>query len=300
MSIALKGVMGPVVTTFNAVSGDLDLSAFAFNVRAHLAAGLHGVLVAGSTGEAVLLDDAEVQRLLETARTVTPSDRLLIAGTGAESTRMAVARACAAAAAGADAVLVVSPHYYASAMSGDALLTHFRRVADESPVPVILYNIPKYVGFTIPPAIVMELAAHENIIGIKDSAGNQDLLTAYVHAQRQGFAVLNGSGSMVHGALAAGARGAILAVSLFAPQLALCVYESMMAGDEPAAMAAQARLSLISATIVGEMGVAGVKAALDGVGLRGGAVRAPLLPLTKQQLAQVRALVSPEALSVTA
>lgn len=300
MSIALKGVMGPVVTTFDAASGELDLSAFASNVRAHLAAGLHGVVVAGSTGEAVLLEDAEVQRLVEAARAVTPSDRLLIAGTGAEATRTAVARARRAAAAGADAVLVVSPHYYTSAMSGTALLTHFRRVADESPVPVILYNIPKYVGFAIAPAIVTELAAHENIIGIKDSSGNQDLLTVYVNAQRKGFAVLDGNGSLVHGALAAGAQGAILAVSLFAPQVALRIYESMMAGDEPTAVAAQARLTPISATIVGEMGVAGVKAALDAVGLRGGPVRGPLLPLTKQQVAQVRALVSPEALSVNA
>jgi 4-hydroxy-2-oxoglutarate aldolase len=296
----LRGVLGPVVSTFDVRSGELDLAAFEANARAHLAAGLHGLVVAGSTGEAVLLDETERDRLIETARAATPADRLLIAGAGAESTRMAISRAKRAGALGADAVLVVSPHYYTAAMTSQALLTHFRRVADESPVPVVLYNIPKYVGFTLAPAIVTELAAHPNIIGIKDSSGNADLVTVYVNAQRKGFSVLNGSGSLVHRSLAAGACGAILAVALFAPELSLRVYDAMAAGDEAAAIAAQERLTPMAATIVGAMGVAGVKAALDAVGLHGGPVRAPLLPLSNTEQAQVRALLSQEAEPATA
>jgi 4-hydroxy-2-oxoglutarate aldolase len=300
MTVDLRGVLAPVVSTFDPATGDLDVAAFTANVRAHLAAGLHGIVVAGSTGEAALLDEGERDRLVEAARAATPRDRVLIVGAGAEATRTAVARARRAAAGGADAVLVVSPHYYTAAMTADALLAHFRRVADESPVPVVLYNIPKYVGFTLAPAIVIELAARPNIIGIKDSSGNRDLISVYVNAQGKGFTVVNGSGSLVHTALAAGARGAILAVALFAPELSLRVYDAMAQHDDAAAAAAQERLTPLAATIVGSLGVAGVKAALDVVGLRGGPVRGPLLPLGKQDLAQVRSLLKQEALQATA
>lgn len=298
--LELRGVLGPVITTFDARSGELDLTAFEANARAHLAAGLHGLVVTGSTGEAALLDESERDQLIEVARAATPADRLLIAGAGAEATRTVVARAKRAGALGADAVLVVSPHYYTAAMTSQALLSHFRRVADESPIPVVLYNIPKYVGFTLAPAIVTELAAHPNIIGIKDSSGNPDLLTVYVNAQRKGFSVMNGNGSLVYGSLAAGACGEILAVALFAPELSLRVYNAMAAGDHAAAIAAQERLAPMASTIVGTLGVAGVKAALDAVGLHGGPVRAPLLPLSKKEVAQVRALLSEEAQPATA
>ncbi|MDE3216833.1 MAG: dihydrodipicolinate synthase family protein, partial [Gemmatimonadota bacterium] len=193
----LSGIFGPVVSTFDAKSGELDLEAFEANVRAHVAAGLRGLVVAGSTGEAALLDDDERAAMVERARATVPGDRLLIVGAGAESTRATVRRCRDAGAAGADAVLVVSPHYYTAAMTADALLGHFRRVADESPVPVILYNIPKYVGFTISPSVVTELSTHGNIVGIKDSSGDRDLMTVYVNTQGRNFAVLTGSGSLL-------------------------------------------------------------------------------------------------------
>ena len=299
MTMQLCGVLGPVVTTFDAASGELDLPAFVANLRAYLAAGLHGIVVAGSTGEAVLLDEAERERLVETARAVIPRDRLLIVGAGAEATRTVIRRARHAAAVGADAVLVVSPHYYTAAMTPDALLGHFRRVADGSPIPVVLYNIPKYVGFAISPAIVTELAAHPNIIGIKDSSGDRDLLTGYVNTQGKDFSVLTGSGTMYQASLAAGARGGILAVALFAPELSLAVYDATARNDASTAVAAQSRLTPMAATIVGSMGVAGVKAALDLVGLRGGPVRPPLTPLGRSDLTKVRALLTEGALAVT-
>lgn len=288
----LAGVFGPVVSTFDAKSGELDLAAFEANARAHLAAGLRGLVVAGSTGEAALLDDDERAALVDRARAVVPRDRLLIVGAGAESTRATIRRCRAAGAAGADAVLVVAPHYYASAMTADALLAHFRRVADESPVPVILYNIPKYVGFTISPSVVTELSTHENIVGIKDSSGDRDLMTVYVNTQGRNFAVLTGSGSLLHTALHVGARGAILAVALFAPELSLAVFDAVAANDEARAAGAQARLTPLASTIVGTLGVGGVKAALDVAGLQGGPVRPPLRPLSKADRARVRALLA--------
>ncbi len=287
----LRGVLGPVVTPFQSALGEVNINAFTHNVRAHMTAGLHGVVVAGSTGEAALLDDVERIRLVEAARREVPSDRLLLAGVGVESTRATVRLAQQAAAAGADAVLVVSPHYYTSAMTARALLDHFHRVADESPVPVVLYNIPKYVGFTIAPTLVGELAEHKNIIGIKDSSGDIDLLTVYINKQTDAFSVLTGSGSLFCSSLQSGARGGILAVALFAPELTLSIYRSIMDGDLPSAASLQARLTPMATEIVGTMGVPGVKSAMDAIGLAGGPVRAPLLPLSQPEGRRVRALL---------
>jgi 4-hydroxy-2-oxoglutarate aldolase len=288
----LRGVFGPVVTTFGPGDNeDLDLSAFADNGRAHLAAGLDGLVVTGSTGEAALLDAAERGRLVETARRLVPSDRLLLVGTGAESTRTCLAQTRDAASRGADAVLVVAPHYYGSAMTIDALRAHYRRVADESPVPVVLYSIPKYMHFALPPALVAELAAHENVIGIKDSSGQADQLAAYLEAQSSSFSVLTGNAQLFHHALKAGARGGILAAALFAPAATLGVFRGVCDGDEAAAEAAQRTVAVLGAKIVGELGVPGVKAAMDCAGLKGGRVRMPLVQLAEEKIAVVRELM---------
>ena len=289
---APSGVFAPVVTTFYPESGDVDLASFAANVRAHLAAGLHGVVVTGSTGEAALLDWDERAALVDTAREMVPPDRLLFVGTGAESTRACLELTRDAATRGADAVLVVAPHYYGAAMTEAALSHHYRAVADASPVPVILYNIPKYMHFAIPASLVAELARHENVIGIKDSSGNRELFASYMPAQSPTFSVLNGNGQMWHHALTVGSRGGILAVALFAAALSMEVYDAEQRGDRDSAAAAQARLTPLGAKIVGEMGVAGVKAAMDRVGLAGGPVRSPLLPLDASQRAAVGELMS--------
>ncbi len=291
MSVMLRGVLGPVVSTFDPASGELDLPAFRANVQAHLTAGLHGIVVCGSTGEAVLLDEREREALADAARDATPRDRLLIVGAGAESTRTTLARTRHAGSIGADAVLVIPPHYYQSSMTREALLAYFRRVADESPIPVMLYNIPKYVGIPIPPEVVDELAAHPNIIGLKDSSGDRNLVTLYAKAQHEGFSMLTGSGTLFQTSLAVGAPGAILAVALFAPELSLRVYEAFQRGDTAQATTAQQQLAPLASTIVGTLGVAGVKAAMDLVGLHGGPVRSPLLPLGEPELAQVRTLL---------
>ena len=290
MSLTLEGVLGPVVTTFQR-SGELDGTAFAENIRAHLEAGMSGVVVAGSTGEAALLDEKERGALVEVARYSVPGDRRLIVGTGAESTRLAKRYAKIAAERGADAVLVVAPHYYGA--KAVALRDHYVAIADESPIPVILYSIPKYMHFPLSSQLVAELARHENIIGIKDSSGDLELLAGYLKAQSETFTVLTGNGSTFKRALELGARGGILAVALFAAGLALDVYSSM-------SEQAQQRLIPLSGRIVGELGVAGVKAALDGVGLAGGPVRAPLVPLGAAELAQVTELLRLAELSLAA
>jgi len=287
----LRGVFAPVITTFYPQTGELDLASFAANIRSHLAAGLHGIVVTGSTGEATLLDSNERAAMVDAAREMVPSDKTLIVGTGAESTRTCLELTRDAASRGADAVLVVAPHYYGTAMTTPALSKHYRRIADESPVPVVLYNIPKYMHFSLAPGLVSELSLHDNIVGIKDSSGDLSLLASYLEAESESFAVLTGNAGTFLGALRAGAHGGILAVALFAAAMSLDVYEAALRGDDAAADAAQARLTPLGAKIVGEMGVAGVKAAMDRVGLLGGPVRSPLLPLDEARRALVAELL---------
>ena len=298
MSTALNGIFAPVVTTFTD-AGALDLKGFERNVRAHMAAGLAGVVVTGSTGEAPLLDEAERDTLVACARPLVPAGRPLVAGIGAESTRTTIERARRAADRGADAALVVAPHYFGSAMTVDALRAHYTNLADASPIPVILYNIPKYMHFRLEPALVRELARHERIIGIKDSSGDASLLAEYQALQDATFTVLTGSAQLLRQALERGARGGVLAVSLFAPALTLAVVDAV-ARRSPDAELLQNRLAPLGKTIVGEMGIPAVKAALEAVGLAGGAPRLPLLPASAADRARVRQLLEAAELAVAA
>ncbi len=283
----LRGILAPVVTPFLPGSEELDLAGFTANIRAHLGDGLSGIVVGGSTGEAALLSEEERRSLVRAARAVIPRDRWLIVGTGAESARQCVARCRTAKEEGADAVLVVAPHYYSNAMAHENLLAHYVRVAEESPLPVILYNIPKYMHFALSAELVGELARHANVIGIKDSSGDLAQLTGFLTAQDDGFTVLTGSGSGLQAGLGAGARGGILAVSLFAARFALDVLAAHGAGDTTRATAAQARLVPMANVIVAKLGVPGVKAAMEHVGRAGGVPRLPLLPLAPAQRSEM-------------
>jgi 4-hydroxy-2-oxoglutarate aldolase len=298
--ISLQGIFAPVVTTFDSHTEELDLDAFAANGRAHLAAGLDGLVVTGSTGEAALLDATERGTLVDVAREVVPRDKTLIVGTGAESTRTCLQQSRDAALRGADAVLVVAPHYYGGAMTIDALRLHYRRIADESPVPVVLYTIPKYMHFAIPAELVAELAEHENVIGIKDSSGKADSLAGYLQSQSETFAVLTGNAQLFQHAMAVGSRGGILAGALFAPQLALDIHRATLNGDAAAADAAHAQFAVLGAKIVGELSVPGVKAAMDAVGLHGGPLRSPLLSLSIEQREMVNELLRNAELATAA
>ena len=192
-------------------------------------------------------------------------------------------------AAGATAALVISPHYFLKRMTEPALLAHFRAVADASPLPVLLYNMPAYAHLVLSPAFVHEMAQHENVIGMKDSAGNIPVFTQYLESQGPNFRVLTGSGATVVPALAAGASGAILAIALYAGPLVRQMIDAFRAGDVDGATVLQARLAPLATDIAGAMGPAGIKAALDLVGLRGGAPRSPLLAASADEVAIVRA-----------
>ncbi len=287
-ALTLGGLMVPAVSTFNA-RGDLDRAAFQSNLDAYLSHGVDGVLVAGSSGESALLDDDDRRALLGWARERIPTDKWMLAGVGSESTRQTISRAHDAKAAGATAVLVVSPHYFLKRMTEGALLAHFRAVADASPLPVMLYNIPVYAHVVLSPALVHALSQHPNVIGMKDSAGNLPVLAQYLEAQSASFRVMTGSGATVVPALNAGASGAILAIALYAGPAVRLMVDAARAGRATEAAAMQVRLAPIATDIGGAMGPAGIKAAMDLVGLHGGPTRSPLLPVSAEELVIIRA-----------
>lgn len=290
MTRPVRGVLAPVTTPFNAASGALDEDALRRNVTAVLAEGLAGVVVAGSTGEAPLLDPDEVRRLVAAARAVVPAERWLIAGTGAEATRQAIALSRAVAADGADAVLVRAPGYFGPTLGAPALRAYFRDVADASPVPVIVYNIPKYTHLSLPAALVAELAEHANIVGIKDSSGDIEHFAAY-RAAAPAWSALVGSASLLLPALERGGDGGVCAAACFAARACAELVAAFAAGDHAAAAAIQERLRPLDRRIVGGLGPAGVKTAMAAAGLYGGPVRAPLADLPASARDEVAALI---------
>lgn len=285
----LGGLMAPAVSTFDRATGDLAREPFVRNLKAHLDAGLNGVLVAGSSGEASLLDCAERRQLAEWAREVVQPDQWLLVGTGSESTRLTISRCKDAAAAGADAALVIAPHYFLKRMSEAALLAHFRAVADASPIPVLLYNMPAYAHLVLPPELVHSMAEHENVIGMKDSAGNLPVLAKYLEAQSDSFTVLTGNGSSAAAAIHQGARGAILAIALYAALPVRAMMDAALDGRDAEAAQLQMPLVPLATDIAAAFGPAGIKAAMDLVGLDGGAPRSPLLSLEAAERAKVEA-----------
>jgi 4-hydroxy-2-oxoglutarate aldolase len=278
MNPSLRGVLVPVTTPFDPVTGDLAPVPLRENARAYLAAGAAGIVAAGSTGEASLLDETEFRQIVEWLRDVVPPERAFVVGAGRESTRAAVEACRVAGECGADAVLVRAPAYYGSSLSPAALTDHFRRIADASPVPVLLYNIPKYTHLAISDRLLAALADHENVAGAKDSSGDLKNFAAYTQAAPR-WAHFMGSGVHLYAALELGAVGGILASANPATALACSVWEAWTAGDRVAAGAAQERLTPVNKLVVGELGVPGVKAALDAVGRAGGPVRPPLANL---------------------
>lgn len=286
----LRGVLIPAATPFDPVTGEVDLVGMRRNVRRWLETKIRGVVMAGSTGEAVLLDEDERRRLLEAVREVVPDDRLLVAGTGAESTRATVRLCRMAHDAGADAVLVQPPAYYKGAMTPAVVRDHYRAVADASPLPVIVYQVPlRFCTLDLATGLVAELSAHEKIVGIKDSRGDLQIVGQLVEQCRGDFQVLVGSGSKLYGSLEVGAVGGILGVANMAPAEAAALHQAFADGRTGEAGRLQEKIGPVHNAVVAGLGVPGVKAALDLLGYRGGPPRPPLRPLSEKDRDQVRA-----------
>jgi 4-hydroxy-2-oxoglutarate aldolase len=287
--IDLSGVLIPVTTPFQSDSGELDVPGMQSNLAKWASHSVQGLVIAGTTGEAVLLDAKERLALVAAAREVVPSSVLIIAGTGLESTRATVELTRAVAEAGADAVLVQPPAFYKGAMTPEALREHYRAVAEASPVPVIIYQAPLKVStLEFPTGLVAELSTYENVVGIKDSRGNLDLVGELVSQCQEGFQILVGSGAYFYPALEVGAVGGIVAVGTMAPSETAALFQAQKAGRSAEAGRLQEQIGPVHNEIVGAIGVPGVKAALGMLGYAGGDPRPPLRPLPGEIRTKVR------------
>lgn len=277
----LRGVLLPFPTPFDEESA-LSETSLRSNIRGWDKTGVTGYVALGSTGERVHLSEREFMAAIETARAEASEPLTFIVGAGQQSTRTTVGEVQRVAEAGADAVLLITPHFYRAEMTQPVLIKHYLAVADASPVPVVLYSVPQLTNVTIQPETVARLSEHENIVGVKDSSGDVLALAEMVRMVPEDFAVLTGNGSALYPALCVGARGGILAVGCIAPQLAVEVYEAFLAGEHERARLAQQRLTRVTRGVLGRYGISGLKAALDMLGYVGGHVRAPLQDATRE------------------
>lgn len=275
-----EGIYPPIPTPFDD-DGALALDRLAANLEKWNSTGLSGYVVLGSNGEAPHVSFNEAEQLVAAARKAAPPSMTVIAGAGQLSTWATVEATKHAADAGAGAVLIVTPFYYKGGMTADALKRHFFAVADASPVPVLVYNVPANTGFNIPIGVVPELAAHENIAGIKDSAGDIGQLAEMVRlAHGQNFEVLSGNFGALLPAMSFGVKGAILAVANVAPSKCVEMFESARAGRWEDAARLHLQMLPVARAVTSQYGVPGLKAALDLIGCFGGVPREPLLPVS--------------------
>jgi len=285
----LRGVLLPITTPFDA--DVVDKMALRSNIDRWATAGVTGYVVLGSTGERVHLDEREYLEVIETTRAVVSASTAFIVGAGQQSTVGTIKEVAKAAAAGADAVLVITPHFYRSAISQEALVTYYRSVADAAPVPLLLYSMPALTGIKIEPETVARLSEHPNIIGVKDSSNDVAGFSETVRVCPSEFAVMTGNGTIFLDALQAGATGAILAVGCVVPEVCVEIFRAVQAGDLERASMLQSKLTPLAAAVTTRFGIGGLKAALDLAGYRGGSVRAPLQMPREDMRTEIETLI---------
>ena len=286
----LSGVFPALVTPFGG-DGSVSVADLKHNVQQYNRTGLAGYVAMGSTGESVLLSRAEGEEVLVTVKENAARDKKLIAGTGAESTAETIERTKRAAELGYDAALVKTPYYYKPAYKPENYIAHYQRVADASPIPVLLYSVPQFTGVALEPPEVAKLAEHANIIGMKESSGNVQRVAEIIASVPRDFQVLVGSAATIYPSIALGARGAILALGSALPEKCVELYGLILQGHHEKARELQEIILRASKLVVSECGIAGVKYVMDQRGYRGGVPRLPLLPLKDEQKKRVNALL---------
>lgn len=359
----LHGIFPPITTPFYP-DGEVYYKKIESNVERYSRTPIAGVVVQGSTGEAILLSDRERRDVLKAALAAASPNKVMIAGTGTESAKETLRLNEYAAELGYDAAMVRTPHYYKMQMLPANLLAFYRTVADRSALPIIIYNFPQATGYDIPAELVIDLAGHPNIVGIKESSGNLDKVKTMVEGTRQvkrqatvtetfeavtprmikaagvesekqsrelvsvasltataaeaplrptpapsssavtvlgklktrqkevGFQVMVGAAHQLESSLGLGAVGAILAFACPAPMACYEIHAALKDGDAALAREKQERVKAAAQLVVGELGVPGVKCAMDLNGYYGGPSRLPFLPLSGEQKAEIEKLMA--------
>ncbi len=272
----LQGIFPPITTPFDH-EGNIYAAKVRHNIEKWNRTALAGYVVTGSTGESVLLTAEEKIQIWEMVAGHAAPGKLLIAGTGVESVRETVALTNRAAELGYQAALVKTPHYYKNLLTRpEAQLLYYRAVADQSRIPVIIYNFPQATALDIPAAAVVELSHHPNIIGIKESSGNMEKVMQILREARPGFQVTVGSAPTLWPSLLMGATGAILAFANAAPYACIAIWEAHRMREEEAGRDWQNRIARAAVLVTTRHGIPGLKHAMDLNGYYGGPPRLPL------------------------
>lgn len=274
----LSGVFPPLPTPFE-TDGRIAPKRLDENLSRWNDLPLRGYVAGGSNGEFPLLAIDERIEVVRAVRRAAAAERLVLAGSGMESTRATIDLTLRMAEAGADAALVVTPGYYRSRMTASALTAHYLEVADASPIPIVLYNVPANTGVDLPAEAAIELSRHSNIAGMKESGGDVAKIGRILSSCDPDFQVLAGSAGFLLGALAMGSVGCIAALANLAAAELDRLLALFRSGDSEGARAIQQRLIEANTAVTATYGVAGLKAALDLTGFYGGPVRSPLQPL---------------------
>ncbi len=282
-------MLAPICTPF-AADGEFDRAALEQNLAKYNATGLVGYVVAGSTGEAGLLNREERQSLFQTVRDHAAEGMTLLAGTGVESVRETLRMIEAAARIGYHAALVITPHYYrAQMLRPESQLGFFRAVADSSPLPVLIYDFPALTGIDLQVDWIRQLAEHPNIVGMKETSPDLDKLASLIAHLPRTFHIMVGATGKFHESLCLGAKGGILALANAIPHATQLIYDRYQSGDQQGSAEAQ-RVLVEASAVIPRFGIQGLKHAMDLKGYRGGLARLPLLPLDAEQQAQVELL----------
>jgi 4-hydroxy-2-oxoglutarate aldolase len=287
--IDLNGIFPPIPTPF--VNGNVAYKKLESNIEKWSKTGLKGFVVLGSNGEYVYLSEQEKRDVVEAVVQSSPADKLIIVGSGCESTDETLRLTEDCAKIGAHAALVITPFYYGGNMTEAALTHHYTVIADRSPIPIVLYSVPKFTHISLTQGIVSLLSKHPNIIGIKDSSGDVSLLGEFLNTIDESFHVLVGTAGVLYGALTLGCSGGIVALANIAPEECVEIYRLVQEAKFERAKDLQLRMIPVNKAVTSIYGISGLKAAMDELGYFGGDPRLPLLPLSEVEKSEIKEIL---------
>ena len=293
-NINLHGIFPPITTPFE--NGKVAFDKLRTNIEKLSKTGITGIVVLGSNGEYVYLSEKEKRDVIEAVVRAVPDRMPVIAGTACESAAETIRLTRDSAELGVRAALLTSPHYYGGKMTDEALFQFYSTVADRIPIPALLYNVPKFTHLNLSAGLVSRLSRHPNIVGIKDSSGNVNLLGQYLNTSEAGFNVLVGTAGVLFTGLALGCVGGIVAMANVAPEACVKILEFVNQQKFEKARRLQLQMLPVNNAVTVTYGISGLKAAMDMLGYFGGDPRLPLLPATKQEREAVREILLQAAL----
>lgn len=279
----IKGVIPPMITPFNE-KDELDYDKHEKNMEKWNQFDLAGYLVLGSNSETVYLSEEEKLKLIELTIKHKKEGKIVMVGTGMESTKATIELTNKAADLGADCALIITPFYYGGKMNDEALINYFTDVADEVKIPVLIYNVTKFTHVNISPKAVSVLSKHPNIIGMKDSSGSIPQLIDFKRVvDMNKFNLMVGTASAWYPALTLGIEGSVMALANSCPEECIQVQKEFENGNLEKAREIYERVFPVNSAVTGAFGIAGLKYACTLLGFEGGLVRKPLLQLKEEE-----------------